>query len=225
MVEDLTVAYGGTPVVRGVSLRVGPGETVALLGRNGAGKTTTLMAIAGARPARAGRILVDGLPTQGLASYRVAARGVSIVPQGRRIFPTLTVRENLLLGDRKGDLARVHVLFPILRDRARLRGAALSGGEQQMLAIGRALMTTPRLLLMDEPSEGLAPQVVRSLGETIAGLQQDGRLSILLSEQNLPLALAVASRVYVLERGEVVFEGTAESLRRDRVLQQRYLGV
>jgi branched-chain amino acid transport system ATP-binding protein len=212
-------------VVRAAALRVGVGEAVALLGRNGAGKTTTLMAIAGAVRPTAGVVEVDGIPIQELPSYQIAQRGVSLVPQGRRIFPTLSVRENLTLGARNGDLRRVHATFPILAERARLPGSALSGGEQQMLAIGRALMTRPRLLLMDEPSEGLAPLMVRRIGELIAELRQDPDLSILIAEQNLALALAVADRVYVLERGAVVHEGAATAFRDDSVLHQKFLGV
>ncbi len=224
-VFDLSAGYGGSAVVRGVSLRVGPGEAVALLGRNGAGKTTTLMAIAGALRPRTGSVRVDGGAVQGLATYRIAQRGLSLVPQGRRVFPTLTVRENLTLGARDGDLSGVHRLFPILAERSRLKASALSGGEQQMLALGRALMTRPRLLLLDEPSEGLAPQVVRTISELIARLGREQQLSILLAEQNLRLALEVADRVYVLERGEVVHEGPAQAFGQDRGLQQRYLGV
>ncbi len=224
-VTGLSVAYGGSRVVRDASLRVGPGEAVALLGRNGAGKTSTLMAIAGAVPPAEGTVMCDGVAVQGQPAYRIARRGLSLVPQGRRIFPTLTVRENLTLGERNGNLEQVLALFPPLAERTRVRGSALSGGEQQMLAIGRALMTRPTILLMDEPSEGLAPNAVRSLGELIAQLRRVGALSILIAEQNLRLALSVADRVYVLERGEVVYEGTAEHFREERALQSRYLGV
>ncbi len=224
-VTGLSVAYGGSRVVRGASLRVGPGEAVALLGRNGAGKTSTLMAIAGAVPPAEGTVSLDGVPVQGQPAYRIARRGLSLVPQGRRIFPTLTVRENLTLGERNGNIEQVLALFPPLAERTRVRGSALSGGEQQMLAIGRALMTRPTILLMDEPSEGLAPTAVRSLGELIAQLRRIGALSILIAEQNLRLALSVADRVYVLERGEVVYAGPAEHFREERALQNRYLGV
>ncbi len=224
-VDGLTTGYGGSAAIRQVSLHVAAGEAVALLGRNGAGKTTTLMAIAGAIRPMGGRVALDGALVLGQPSFRIAQRGLALVPQGRRIFPTLTVRENLTLGERDGDLAAVHRLFPILAERGRLKASALSGGEQQMLAIGRALMTAPRLLLMDEPSEGLAPQVVRALGDVIAQLRREQQLSLLLAEQNLRLALDVADRVYILERGEVVHEGTAAGLRSDRGLQHRYLGV
>ncbi|HLQ62253.1 MAG TPA: ABC transporter ATP-binding protein [Candidatus Acidoferrales bacterium] len=224
-VSGLRVAYGLTTVVRDVSLRVGEGEAVALLGRNGAGKTSTLMGIAGALPATAGWVRVDGRPVQARPAFEVARAGVSLVPQGRRIFPTLSVRENLVLGSRAGDLAAVHALFPVLAERARQAGTTLSGGEQQMLAIARALMTRPRLLLMDEPSEGLAPQVVKAIGDLIVKLRREQNLSILLAEQNLALALAVADRVYVLERGEVVHEGPATEFRERPALHRRFLGV
>jgi branched-chain amino acid transport system ATP-binding protein len=225
VVEDLWVAYGGSTVVRNVSLRVGQGEAVALLGRNGTGKTSTLMAIAGAITPRRGSVRIDGLEVQGLPANRVARRGLAMIPQGRRIFPTLTVRENLTLAMRGGDLGLVYRLFPVLAERGNQPGVALSGGEQQMLAIGRALMTAPTVLLMDEPSEGLAPQLVQRIGELIRQLRQEQRLSILIAEQNLALALGVADRVYVLERGEVAHEGSAAEFRQARDLQRRYLGV
>ena len=221
----MTAGYGGAPVIRDITLRVAPGEAVALLGRNGAGKTTTLMCIAGAVPATAGSIEIDGQRVAGLASHRVARHGLSLVPQGRRIFAGLSVRENLTLASRGGDLAAVHAQFPVLAERGSVAGSALSGGEQQMLAIGRALMTRPSILLLDEPSEGLAPLVVREIGEMIARLRREGDLSLLIAEQNLSLALALADRVYVLERGEVVHESSAARFREDRSLQKRYLGV
>ncbi len=224
-VTALTSGYGGTPVIHEVSLRVAPGEAVALLGRNGAGKTTTLMSIAGSLPAAGGTVEIDGRSVTGWAAHRVARRGLSLVPQGRRIFATLSVRENLTVGGRGGDLAAVHAYFPILAERASVAGTSLSGGEQQMLAIGRALMTSPSLLLMDEPSEGLAPQIVRTIAELVRRLRERTDLSILIAEQNLSLALAVADRVYVLERGEVVHEGAARTFRDDRQLQRKYLGV
>ena len=225
VVAKLTVGYGGGAVVRDVSIRVAHGEAVALLGRNGAGKTTTLMAIAGALRPLAGTIAIDGRPAAGLPSYRIARFGLSLVPQGRRIFPNLSVRENLMLGSRGGNLDEVHALFPVLAERASVSGTALSGGEQQMLAIGRALMTGPRLLLMDEPSEGLAPQVVRQIGALIGRLRREMGLSVLIAEQNLALALTVADRVYVVERGEVVHESSAAAFRGDSAAQRRYLGV
>jgi branched-chain amino acid transport system ATP-binding protein len=212
--------------VHDLSLRVAPGEAVALLGRNGAGKTTTLMTIAGAVACRAGRVLLDGQDVAGLPAHRVSQAGVALAPQGRRIFTHLTVHENLVLGRRAGaDLARVLKLFPILSERARVAGSALSGGEQQMLAIARALMTAPRILLLDEPSEGLAPQVVRRIGELVGELRGRAGLSILVAEQNLALALAVADRVYVLDRGSVAHEARAAEFGEDRAAQRRLLGV
>ena len=224
-VTGLTAGYGASVAVRDVSLRVGSGEAVALLGRNGAGKTTTLMAIAGAIRPNAGSVALDGVTVSGLPSHRIARLGLSLVPQGRRIFTTLSVRENLTLASRGGDLAQVYSLFEVLATRAASAGSTLSGGEQQMLAIGRALMTRPHLLLLDEPSEGLAPQVVRSLADLIARLRREVGVSILIAEQNLALAFAVADRVYVMERGEVVHESAAGSFRDDHELQRRYLGV
>jgi branched-chain amino acid transport system ATP-binding protein len=224
-VVGLSAGYAGATVVRDVSLRVGEGEAVALLGRNGAGKTTTLLAIAGAVEQRSGSVEVGGLRVTGRPSFQVARAGLSLVPQGRRIFPTLSVQENLLLGDRSGDLEPVHSLFPVLAERSRQPGSALSGGEQQMLAIGRALMTRPSVLLMDEPSEGLAPQLVRSMGDLIGRLRREQGLAILLAEQNLALALEVSDRVYVLERGEIVHEAPAAEFKEDKARQRRYLGV
>jgi branched-chain amino acid transport system ATP-binding protein len=183
------------------------------------------MAIAGALRSTAGSVEIDGRAVAAMPSYRVARSGLSLVPQGRRIFSTLSVRENLTLGSRKGDLAEIYSHFPVLGERAAVAGSALSGGEQQMLAIGRALMTRPTLLLLDEPSEGLAPQLVRTLGALIARLRRDIGLSILIAEQNLALAFEVADRIYVMERGEIVHEAAAAEFRGDRALQLRYLGV
>src|SRR4030088_1209281 len=225
VVSDLWVAYGGSTVVGNASLRVGRGEAVALLGRNGAGKNSTLMAIGGAITPQRGSVLVGGVEVRGHLAHRVARQGITLVPQGRRIFPTLSVRENLTLAMRGGDLNLVYRLFPVLAERGSHPGLALSGGEQQMLAIGRALMTAPTVLLLDEPSEGLAPQLVRRIGELIQQLRQEQQLSILIAEQNLALALGVADRVYVLDRGEVAYEGPAGQFREARDLQKRYLGV
>ena len=245
-VESLSAGYGGPPVVREVSLKVEAGQAVALLGRNGAGKTTTLAAIAGALRVSRGRVLIDGSSVAGRPSFVVARHGLSLVPQGRRIFPTLSVRENLMLGRRtggvvppgfvqrreggspplrNGDPQAVYALFPVLRERARMPGSTLSGGEQQMLAIGRALMTGPRVLLLDEPSEGLAPQMVRTIGELVGRLRREQDVSILIAEQNLALALEVADRVYVLERGEIAHSAAAAEFAEDRARQHRFLGV
>ncbi len=224
-VDHLTAGYGSSVVIRDVSIRVAPGEAVALLGRNGAGKTTTLMAIAGALRPRSGSVEVDGRSVAGLPSYRIARQRLSLIPQGRRIFATLSVRENLSLAAHGGNLGDVYSLFPVLAIRAAVSGIALSGGEQQMLAIARALMTRPRMLLMDEPSEGLAPQVVREISDLVVRLRSELGLSVLIAEQNLALAFAVADRVYVMERGEVVHESSTTAFRGDHALQKRYLGV
>jgi branched-chain amino acid transport system ATP-binding protein len=198
---------------------------VALLGRNGAGKTTTLLALAGALRPLAGSVHLGERAVAGWPAHRVARAGLALVPQGRRIFPTLSVRENLLLGDRGGDGDLVHRLFPVLANRAGQLGSTLSGGEQQMLAIGRALMTRPRLLLLDEPSEGLAPQVVRNIAELVSRLAAEQDIAILLAEQNLRMALEMAARVYVLDRGELAHETAAAEFARDHDSQRRLLGV
>jgi branched-chain amino acid transport system ATP-binding protein len=228
-VSDLHTYYGESHVLQGVSLRVNPGEVVALLGRNGAGKTTTVRSIIGFTPARRGTVRFDGMRIDGLPAHRVARSGIGLVPQGRRVFPTLTVRENLLLaarGARPGGwtLERAYAEFPRLAERERQVAATLSGGEQQMLAIGRALLTNARLLLMDEPSEGLAPMIVREVGRIVEGLRR-AAMSILLVEQNLGLALRLADRLYVLSKGRVVYEGTPAALRADEGVKRAYLGV
>jgi branched-chain amino acid transport system ATP-binding protein len=228
-VEDVHTYYGDSYVLQGVSLRVAPGQLVAVLGRNGVGKTTLIRSVVGFTPPRSGRIRLRGTDITHLPSHVIARMGVGLVPQGRRIFPSLTVEENLVVAARPdgGDawtLDRVYELFPRLRERAHHRGNKLSGGEQQMLAIARALMTNPKLLLMDEPSEGLAPKLVLDLAETLVRLKERG-LSILMVEQNLPLALRLADYVYVMSKGTVVFEGTPDELRRAEGVRQRYLGV
>jgi branched-chain amino acid transport system ATP-binding protein len=213
-------------VLHGVSLRVAPGEAVALLGRNGAGKTTAIRSIVGFTPPRAGRVVFDGRAIERWPAHRIARRGIALVPQGRRIFSPLSVRENLLLGARADGwtLERVFALFPRLRERLAQLGGTLSGGEQQMLAIGRALLTNGRLLLLDEPSEGLAPRIVREIGQILQALKAE-RLSILLVEQNYHLALRVADRVYVMSKGQIVYEGTPAGLEADEEIKRRYLGV
>jgi branched-chain amino acid transport system ATP-binding protein len=225
-VDGVHTYYGESHVLHGVSLRVGAGEAVALLGRNGAGKTTVIRSIVGFTAPREGRIVFDGDPIRGWPPHRIARRGVALVPQGRRIFSPLSVRENLLIGARADGwtLERVFDLFPRLRERQTQAGGTLSGGEQQMLAIGRALLTNGRLLLLDEPSEGLAPLIVREIGRTVERLKGQG-LSILLVEQNYHLALRVADRVYVMNKGQIVYEGTPERLEADEDVKRRYLGV
>ncbi len=233
-VDAVHTYYGESHVLHGVSLRVGAGEAVALLGRNGAGKTTAIRTVVGFTPPRAGRVVLGDDPIHGWPPHRIARAGVALVPQGRRIFSPLTVRENLVLGARPAasraapaegwTLERVFALFPRLRERSLQSGGTLSGGEQQMLAIGRALLTNGRLLVLDEPSEGLAPIVVREIGDIVARLKGE-RLSILLVEQNYHLALRVADRVYVMNKGQIVFEGTPAELEAREDVKRRYLGV
>ena len=225
-VEGIQTYYGESHVLHGVSVRVAPGEAVALLGRNGAGKTTLIRSVAGMTPPRDGRVVFDGQAVERWPAYRIARRGLALVPQGRRIFAPLSVRENLLLGARPGEwrLEKVYDLFPRLRERERQSGGTLSGGEQQMLAIGRALMTNGRMLVLDEPSEGLAPIIVREIGRVVQGLKGE-RLSILLVEQNYHLALRVADRVYVMNKGQIVWEGTPAGLEAAEEIKRRFLGV
>jgi branched-chain amino acid transport system ATP-binding protein len=225
-IEAIQTYYGESHILHGVSLHVGDGEAVALLGRNGAGKTTLIRSVAGFTPPREGRVVFDGQPVQTWPAHRIARRGLALVPQGRRIFSPLTVRENLTLGARgkSWTLERVYGLFPRLAERALQPGGTLSGGEQQMLAIARALMTNGRMLMLDEPSEGLAPIVVREIGRIVQGLKGE-RLSILLVEQNYHLALRVADRVYVMNKGQIVWEGTPAGLEADEDVKRRYLGV
>ena len=229
-VDDLAAGYATGAVLRGVSLRLAEGELLALLGRNGMGKTTLLRAIAGLRPPRLhrGSIRVAGEDISTLPSYQVARRGVSLVPQGRRVFGSLTVEENLQIVARptgSWDLGRVYELFPRLVERRRQAGATLSGGEQQMLAIGRSLLTNPRLLLMDEPSEGLAPAVLDLILDRLRQLKLQGQ-AVLLAEQNVDLALAVADRVCVLgEAGAIAWSGRPATLRDDRAVLAELVGL
>jgi branched-chain amino acid transport system ATP-binding protein len=224
---DVHTYYGDSHVLQGVSLAVRAGEVVAILGRNGAGKTTLVRSIIGFTPARRGVVRFKDADITRWPPYRAVEHGMGLVPQGRRVFPSLTVRENLDVA-RKGTgpwtLARVYAIFPRLRERAANRAGKLSGGEQQMLAIGRALMTNPDLLLMDEPTEGLAPLIVREVGRIIAELKREG-LSILLVEQNMPMALSVADTVHVLSRGQIVHACTPAALMANEAVKSRYLGV
>jgi len=226
--SDVHTYYGASHVLQGVTLTVGAGEIVTILGRNGMGKTTLIRSIIGFTPPRRGRVGFKGDDVTRWPPFRMVERGMALVPQGRRVFASLTVRENLEVArqSRTGrwTLPRVFELFPSLGNRARNRANKLSGGEQQMLAIGRALMTDPDLLLMDEPTEGLAPLLVREVGRVIAGLKRDG-LSILLVEQNLPLALAVADRVHILSRGQIVHSSGPADLMANETVKSRYLGV
>ena len=231
-VEAVGVAYGKRRALEGVSLSVGHGEIVTLLGANGAGKSTTLKTISGlVRPAR-GRIVYQGDDITRVAPDAIVARGIAHVPEARQIFPEFTVRENLLVGghtrrrnhELREGIARAERLFPILAERARQRAATLSGGEQQMLAIARALMARPRLLLLDEPSLGLAPLVVREIFRVIREINAAG-VGILLVEQDARLALGVAARGYVLETGRVVVQGASATLAGDPRIRQAYLGL
>ena len=226
-VTDVHTYYGDSHVLHGVSLSVGDGEVLTILGRNGMGKTTLVRSIIGFTPPREGSVRLKGEDVAGWPPYRLVERGVALVPQGRRVFPSLTVKENLEVarrGNGRWSLERVYELFPRLRERAANRANKLSGGEQQMLAIGRALMCNPDLLLMDEPTEGLAPLLVREVGRVIGELKREG-LSILLVEQNLPLALGVADRVHILSRGQIVYSGAPAALSADEDVKSRYLGV
>jgi len=228
-VRDVETYYGSSYILQGVSLDVPDRFLVALLGRNGVGKTTLVRSIMGLTPAASGSIVLDGVDITTTPTHVITRMGVGLVPQGRLIFSTLTVEENLTIGVRpshQGDwtLDRVCSLFPNLEARRRNRGSQLSGGEQQMLAIGRALMTNPRLLLMDEPSEGLAPLLVRQVAETIRRLRTQG-ISILLVEQNLHLALELADKVYIMTKGRVVYEGLPDELARDDQVKEQELGI
>ncbi len=226
-VEEVHTYYGGSHVLQGVSLTVGAGEVLTILGRNGMGKTTLIRTIVGFTPPRRGRVRFKGEDTTRWPPFRMVNLGMALVPQGRRVFPSLSVRENLEVARRgRGNwtLERVYDVFPRLRERAGNRANKLSGGEQQMLAIGRALMSNPELLLMDEPTEGLAPLLVREVGRVLGELKRAG-LSILLVEQNLPLALSVADRVHVLSRGQIVHSGTPAGLMANEEVKSRYLGV
>ncbi len=229
-VDDIHTYYGESYVLQGLSLKVAPSSVVSIVGRNGMGKTTTMRSIVGFTPARRGSIRLKEKEITGLTAFEIARRGLSLVPQGRRIFPSLTVRENLAIAarerSRKGrwDLERVLALFPVLGNRLGNRGNQLSGGEQQMLAIARALISNPELILMDEPSEGLAPMVIQEVGNVIRELRKEGT-SILLAEQNLPLALSVADYMYVINKGAMVFEGTPEELQSKPEVEREYLAV
>ena len=218
-------AYGPSRVLHGVSLTARAGEVVSLLGRNGAGKSTTLKAIVGLVEVTGGGVHLEGREITRLATHQISRLGVGWVPEDRRIFSDLTVEENLSVGARPGGVwhaARIYQLFPKLGELARRRAGSLSGGEQQMLTVARTLMGSPRLVLLDEPSEGLAPVVVRALGEQIAALKREG-LTILLSEQNLRFAARLADRAYIIEKGEIKWEGPIARLMADESVRRAYL--
>jgi len=231
-VDGLHAYYGLSHVLFGVTLRAEPGEVVALLGRNGAGKSTTLRSIMGLLPPRAGRVRFGGEEITGWPPHRVCRRGIGFVPEDRRIFPDLSVHENLEVGrrSRRGGHAaewtheRIYEFFPVLGERRRQKGGTLSGGEQQMLTIARTLMGNPAILLLDEPSEGLAPVVVRTLLDRLIVLKGEGQ-TILLSEQHLRFAMRLADRAYILEQGQVRYEGTIAALQADESVRRAYLMV
>jgi branched-chain amino acid transport system ATP-binding protein len=229
--RNVSSSYGAIEALRGIDLRVARGEVVTLIGANGAGKSTTLRNIVGLVPARSGEILFEGKPLAGVPTHKITAMGVSLVPEGRAIFANLTVSENLDMGaylrtskaENAQDLERVFTLFPRLKERRKQQGGTLSGGEQQMLAIGRALMARPRLLLLDEPSLGLAPLLVHTILTAIDGINQEGT-TILLVEQNANAALKHSHRAYVLETGSIVMEGPSADVAADPRVKAAYLG-
>ena len=232
LVDDIHTFYGSIEALKGISLEVRQGEIVTLIGANGAGKSTTLRSISGIVPPRTGRIVFNGREIQTLPGHQVAEIGIAQSPEGRRIFPRMTVLENLEMGaftrrDQSAireDLERVYSLFPRLKERERQKGGTMSGGEQQMLAIGRALMAQPKLLLLDEPSLGLAPVIVDRIYEVIREINKQGT-TIVLVEQNANYALDVSSRGYVLETGHVALSDTSQKLRNDERVQAAYLGT
>ena len=231
-VDGIHTYYGFSYILQGISLEINEGEAVALLGRNGAGKTTTLRSIIGVTPPRSGKIFFEGTDIAGMAPHKIVRKGLAIIPDTRRIIPNITVRDNLKLamlknkdkGEEKSLLEMAYGYFPRLQDRANNLGAALSGGEQQMLAIARGLVAKPKLMLVDEPTEGLMPTLVEVITDRLIKLQQSG-LTMLLVETNLDVALRVASRVYVMEKGQIKFNGSKEELVKSIDIQQSYLGV
>jgi branched-chain amino acid transport system ATP-binding protein len=230
-VHDLQAAYGSSQVLFGISLAVQAGEVVTLIGRNGMGKTTTVKCVMGLLEPTAGRVAMAGQPLHGQPAYRVARSGIGLVPEGRQVFPNLTVRENLVAtaGNRHGStspwtLDTVYALFPRLQERERHLGSNLSGGEQQMLAIGRALMTNPRLLILDEATEGLAPLIRLEIWRCLQRLKEQ-RLALIVIDKNIGPLLRLADRHYVVEKGRVVWQGTSQALRAQPEVVAQYLGV
>ncbi|MCL5734104.1 MAG: ABC transporter ATP-binding protein [Actinobacteria bacterium] len=227
--ENVNTYYADSHVLWDLSLKVPPGSSVAMLGRNGMGKTTIIRSIMGLTPPRDGVVRYKGEPINGLQPYQIARKGIALVPQGRGVFASLTVKENLTIGARPVEdvdtwnLDEIYSLFPILRDRSKQYANLLSGGEQQMLAVARALMRNPDVLLMDEPSEGLAPIVISDIGRVICRLK--GRLTVFLAEQNFSMAMSVADYIYIVSKGSVVWEGPPDDLRNNEEVKQRWLGV
>jgi branched-chain amino acid transport system ATP-binding protein len=224
--DRVEAAYGLSRVLYGITLEAREGEVVSLLGRNGAGKSTTLKAIVGLVDVTAGSVSLDGRDITALPTHEISTLGIGWVPEDRRIFSDLTVEENLLVGAKDGrwSASRVYEYFPKLAEMAGRRGGSLSGGEQQMLTVARTLMGSPRILLLDEPSEGLAPVIVQALGQQIAALRREG-LTILLSEQNLKFAARLADRAYIIEKGEIRWEGAMDRLLEDEAVRRAYLTV
>lgn len=231
-VEGVDAYYSDTKVLHNVSIKLLEGETVTLVGSNGAGKTTTLKCIAGIVHIRSGRIVFENKIISGLRPNKIAELGISLVPEGRGLFTGMTVKENLELGaftktarsELKATLEKVYNLFPILKERSNQQAGSLSGGEQQMLAIGRALMSRPKLLILDEPSLGLAPVMVRKVFEALKALKEE-KIRILLVEQNLDVALSIADRGYLMENGRIVFEDYASNFKKNEIIRQSYLGL
>jgi branched-chain amino acid transport system ATP-binding protein len=228
-IEDIHTYYGDSYVIQGVSLEVPKGSVIAVLGRNGVGKTTLIRSIVGFTPARRGRIVFNGQDVTHVASHRIIKLGMGLVPQGRRVFPSLTVKENLAVAERRvnshaWDFAKIYDLFPRLKERHSQRANTLSGGEQQMLAIARALISNPIFILMDEPTEGLAPVLVQEVGDAILRLKGVG-LSIFLVEQNLAFAMKFANYIHLMSKGKIVYSSTPKQLWEDQETKHRYLGV
>jgi branched-chain amino acid transport system ATP-binding protein len=228
-VQDIHTYYGDAYVLQGLSLQVEQGQILGLLGRNGVGKTTLVNSIVGFTPPRRGKIVFKGMDITSVSSFETVRSGMGLVPQGRRVFPTLSVEENLLVAEHSPDrhgwsLQRVYALFPRLQERRRQRARTLSGGEQQMLAIGRGLMTNPDCLIMDEPSEGLAPIIIQGVWDAIGKLKEEG-LSILLVEQNAALALKLVDYVHVMSRGQVVYSARPQELWANQDIKSSYLGI
>jgi len=228
-VEDIHTYYGDAYVLQGLSLELEQGQILGLLGRNGVGKTTLVNSIVGFTPPRRGRIVFKGADVTAVSSFETVRRGMGLVPQGRRVFPTLSVEENLKVAARSSErhgwtLERIYPLFPRLEERRRQRAKTLSGGEQQMLAIARGLMTNPDCLIMDEPSEGLAPIIIQAVWQIIRKLKDEG-LSILLVEQNAALALQLVDYVHVMSKGQVVHSSDPRTLERDEAVKSKYLGI